>query len=96
MSSRILLLPGDGIGPEVVREATVLEAVDDQFFWDSVSEKDDWAALRLTRRARLILMPLVPWRGMQTRFCLALSVARRDASQPRSAQSEGCWRFALT
>lgn len=32
MSSRILLLPGDGIGPEVVREARrVLEVVDDQF-----------------------------------------------------------------
>ena len=32
MSSQILLLPGDGIGPEVVREARrVLEAVDDQF-----------------------------------------------------------------
>ena len=32
MSSRILLLPGDGIGPEVVREARrVLEAADAQF-----------------------------------------------------------------
>lgn len=32
MRSRILLLPGDGIGPEVVREARrVLEVVDDQF-----------------------------------------------------------------
>ena len=32
MSSRILLLPGDGIGLEVVREARrVLEVVDDQF-----------------------------------------------------------------
>ena len=32
MSSQILLLPGDGIGPEVVREARrVLEVVDDQF-----------------------------------------------------------------
>ncbi len=32
MSSQILLLPGDGIGPEVVREARrVIEVVDDQF-----------------------------------------------------------------
>ena len=32
MRSRILLLPGDGIGPEVVREARrVLEVVADQF-----------------------------------------------------------------
>ena len=32
MSSQILLLPGDGIGPEVVREARrVLDVVDDQF-----------------------------------------------------------------
>ena len=32
MSSQILLLPGDGIGPEVVREARrVLEVVDDRF-----------------------------------------------------------------
>ena len=50
---------------------------------------DDWAALRLIRRAPPILMPRVPWLERLTRFCSALSVAPNGTRYlPRTALSE--------
>ena len=71
MKRRILLLPGDGIGPEVVREAKkVLEVVESVTRCNSSSGRLISAAQQLTLRAPLTRLPLKLQREKQMRYCL--------------------------
>ena len=74
----------------------MLEVLTISFLWDSVSEKDDWAALRLARRARLILMPLVLARDADAILLGAVGGPQWDALPAAKRPERGCWRFALT
>ena len=68
---RILLLPGDGIGPEVVREAKkVLEVVGKRYALQLEFREANLGGAALTLRAPLTRLPLKPQREKQMRYCL--------------------------
>ena len=87
MNAVILLLPGDGIGPEVVAgAANVLRAVAAKFghAFELPEAIIGAAALRavICRRCRTRRSPL---RGRPTRYCSALSAIRPSIAVPRRA-----------
>ena len=96
MKLKILVMAGDGIGPEVTNEAVaVLKQVAAQGGHEFAFPRSASAAWRLCRTERRCLRILLKRRSTPMRFCwarwAATSLIRfRRTSGPRP----GCWRFA--
>ena len=71
MNRRILLLPGDGIGPEVVREAKkVLEVVAERYALQLEFREANLGGAAIDAEGGLTRLPLKPQREKQMRYCL--------------------------
>jgi len=85
---KILILPGDGIGPEIVAQAVrVLER----------SVTAIWAALPTTRMVIRILKPRKHWRVPLMPSCsAALAVRSTTHCRARCGRNRDCLAFART
>ena len=73
MSRTVLLLPGDGIGPEVVREARrVLDWANARYALDLSFVEANLGGVAIDRDGAAYQTQLVSWRALRMASCWAL------------------------
>ena len=87
MSKAVLLLPGDGIGPEVVREARRVEWADARYDLGLSFAEANLGGVAIDRMGLLTLRRQGRWRVRQTASCWAPSAAKWD-NLPAEARPE--------